>query len=100
MWVWRRMAKVSWTEKKTNEEVLRMTGQTRKLIETIIDRKKNWTAERRWFNVRSNGGSDDRSRGRKRIGMLDELIEESYEELMRKAQDRPFWRIWKPWTCQ
>ena len=29
MWVWRRMAKVSWTETKTNEEVLKMTGQNR-----------------------------------------------------------------------
>ena len=28
-----------------------------------------------------------RGRGRKRIGMLDELIEESYVELKRKAQD-------------
>ena len=36
------MAKVSWTEKKTNEEVLRMTRHTRKLIETIMDSKKNW----------------------------------------------------------
>ena len=36
MWVWRRMAKVSWTEKKTDEEVLRLTGQNRKLIETIV----------------------------------------------------------------
>ena len=32
---------VSWTEKKTNEELLRMTGQNMKLIETIMDRKKN-----------------------------------------------------------
>src|SRR5215510_3849187 len=42
MWVWRRIARVSWTEKKTYEEVLRMVGQSRKLIETLLERKKNW----------------------------------------------------------
>jgi len=85
MWVWRRMAKVSWTEKKTNEEVLRMTGQNRKLIETIVDRKKNWIGH----VLRGNGlmlevtearMTGKRGRGRKKIGMLDELIEESYVE--------------------
>ena len=41
-----------------------------------------------------------RGSGRKRIGMLDELIEESCVQLKRKSQNRQFWRIWKPWTCQ
>ena len=42
MWLWRRMEKVSWTDKKTNEEVLRAVGEDRCLVEKIIRRKKNW----------------------------------------------------------
>src|SRR5215469_8149063 len=101
MWVWRKMAKVSWTEKKTHEEVLRMTGQNRKLIETIVDRKKNWIGhvlrgDGLMLEVTEARMTGKRGRGRKRIWMLDELIEESYVELKRKAQDRQFWQIWKP----
>ena len=37
-----------------------------------------------------------RGSGRKRIGMLDELIEESCVELKGKVQDRQFWRSHGP----
>ena len=33
---------MSWTDKKTNEEVLRAVGEDRYLVERIIRRKKNW----------------------------------------------------------
>src|SRR6218665_391932 len=32
MWTWRRMKKVSWTEHKTNEEILETVGEERSLI--------------------------------------------------------------------
>ena len=35
MWLWRRMEKISWTEKVTNEEVLRKIGEKITLISTI-----------------------------------------------------------------
>src|SRR3981081_604879 len=41
MWGWRRMRKVSWTEKKSNESVLQEVGE-RCFLETIRRRKKNW----------------------------------------------------------
>ena len=39
IWVWRRMEKVSWTERKTNE-VLTMMKERRWLIRRIIKTKK------------------------------------------------------------
>jgi len=105
MWVWRRMAKIRWTEKKTNEEVLNIVGQSRRLLEAMMERKKNWIGH----VLRGNGlmlevmearMEGKRSRGRKRTGMLDELMEETYDIMKRKAQNRDLWRSWKPWTCR
>src|SRR6476619_1545929 len=42
MWVWRRMGKVSWMDKTTNEQVLSSMNEKRSLIKTIWDRKKIW----------------------------------------------------------
>ena len=42
MWIWRRMEKISWTRKITNEEVLERVGIDRQLINTLRKRKKNW----------------------------------------------------------
>jgi len=105
MWVWRRMEKVSWKEKKTNVEVLAAVGEERSLIRTIGKRKKNWMGH----ILRTPGMMRDviegrmegkRPRGRKRIGMLDELKDQRpYAAMKRRAEDRSEWRRWEPWTC-
>ena len=41
-----------------------------------------------------------RRRGRPRLGMLDELITGSYDEMKRRAVDRDVWREYVPWTCR
>jgi hypothetical protein len=40
MWVWRRMEKVSWQDKKTNEEVLAAVGEERCFVQAIVKRKR------------------------------------------------------------
>ncbi|XP_047482497.1 uncharacterized protein LOC125034639 [Penaeus chinensis] len=42
MWFWRRLEKISWTEKVTNEEVLLRIGEKRTLISIIYNRQKKW----------------------------------------------------------
>jgi len=37
MWIWRRMEKVSWVERKTNEEVLIMVEEKRELLDRITN---------------------------------------------------------------
>jgi hypothetical protein len=105
MWLWRRMEKISWTERRTNEEVLRIIEERKCLVDTIVKRKKNWIGH----IVRGDGllklvleGRMDgkRPRGRRRMGMIDELKKGSYVMMKRRAEDREKWRCWMPWTCQ
>ena len=42
-----------------------------------------------------------RGRGRKWIGMIDELMKnKQYGDLKRKVEDRQGWRVWLPGTCR
>jgi len=43
MWMWRRIKRVSWMDKITNEEILSKAGEKRQLISVIRNKKKNWT---------------------------------------------------------
>ena len=40
MWIWRRMLKISWTEHKTNDEVLELAEEQRTLMTTLRQRWK------------------------------------------------------------
>jgi hypothetical protein len=42
MWYWRRMEKISWTDRVTNEEVLQRVKEERNIVHTIKRRKANW----------------------------------------------------------
>ena len=105
MWIWKRMEKVSWKDKKTNEEVVTAMGEERSLFRVIRNRKKNWIGHilrtpglmRGVIERRLEG---KRPRGRKRTGMLDELMDRrSYVEMKRRAEDRIEWRRWDQRTC-
>ena len=42
MQCWRRMEKVKWSEKETNEQVLECIGEKTTLLNNILQRKANW----------------------------------------------------------
>src|SRR6218665_3646303 len=42
IWIWRRMERISWTEHRTNEEVLKGVEEKRSLMDKIRTRQKNW----------------------------------------------------------
>ena len=67
MWIWRRIERISWTEKITNEEVLRRVGEKRSMVETIVRRNKNLIGhiynERGWADERSYGGENGGEEG-------------------------------------
>ncbi|GFG31168.1 hypothetical protein Cfor_05154 [Coptotermes formosanus] len=42
MWYWRRMDKISWTDRVRNEKVLHRVKEDRNILHTIKRRKANW----------------------------------------------------------
>jgi hypothetical protein len=98
MWMWRRMEKISWRDRVTNEEVLERVGETRSLLSTIWKRKAKWVGH----VIRSDGltriaiegrMSGKRSRGRKRKMLLDDIRgHKEYHQLKEIARDRVGWQ--------
>ena len=82
MWCWRRMEKIKWSEKVTNEQVLDRIGEKRTILNNIIRRKANFIGhilrrncllhdaiERQMTEVKGVR----RRRRRRRIQLLDDL---------------------------
>ena len=42
---------------------------------------------------------EKRPKGRPRMGMIDDVLDETYGDMKRKAENRESWRSWKPRTC-
>ena len=104
MWIWKRMEKISWTDKMRNEEVLERVGTGRQLIEVLRYRKKTWIGhvlrgDGLMKEVLEGRMEGKRTRGRPRLGMLDDLITHSYVDMKRRTEDREKWRRYMPWTC-
>ena len=53
MWCWKRMEKIKWSEKLTNEQVLDRIGEKRTLLNNILRRKANWIG-----HILRNDGSE------------------------------------------
>jgi hypothetical protein len=98
MWTWRRMMKISWTEKVSNKEVLERVDEERVLLQMIDRRKRRWLGHILRHDglllTTLEGRMEGRTtRGRKRLNMLSDLDgQEPYESTKRKAEDRSRWR--------
>ena len=97
MWVWRRMLKISWTEKISNEEVLMRVEEQRSILNIISRRKHSWIGHilrhdgllKTILEGRMEGKA---ARGRKRLNMLSDILKnDSYAEIKRMAEDRSQW---------
>lgn len=104
MWLWRRLEKIKWTDKVSNERVLERVGEQRQLMKLLRNRKKIWIGhvlrgEGLMRDVMEGRMEGKRSRGRPRTGMLDDLIGKTYGDMKRRAEDRDDWKSWVPWTC-
>jgi len=103
MWLWRRMEKISWKDKITNEEVLGRIGIGRQLMNILRNRKKSWIGHvlmgKGLLKEVIEGRMEGR-RGRPRLGMLDEIITDSYVDMKRRTEDREGWKSYMPWTCR
>ena len=97
MWCCRRMEKIKWSEKVTNEQVLDLLGEKRTLINNILRRKANWIGHILRKNCLLLGAFEGQMMevkgvGRRRTQLLDYLRNRSYWELKEEAEDRKRWR--------
>ena len=98
MWCWRRMAKIIWSEKVTNEQVLDCIGEKRTLLNNILRRKANWIGHILRRNcllhyIIEGQMTEMKGVGRRRTQLLDDLRNRRrYWELKEEAEDRKRWR--------
>ena len=98
MWYMRRIMRISWTEKKSNEEVMEMTGYRRSLLKTIRKRQQSFGHVNRANGLKkqilSGKICGTKSRGRQRTKYTDNLNnfvtskESPNKELIRRPDDR------------
>ena len=100
MWCLRRMQRISYVNRKTNEEILQQTGQKRELLKNVMNRQLQFF----WHVMRKQKLEQvvicgkirgKRARGRQRLKFMDQLkdvLGESTEEILRAVNDRGGWR--------
>jgi hypothetical protein len=102
MWCWRRIEKISWTDRVRNEDVLHTVKEERNIVHTIKRRKANWIGHilrRNCLLIHVNEGKLEGRiemtvrRGRRRKQLLDDLKEKRrYCKLKEVGLVRTLWR--------
>lgn len=101
MWIFRRLGKISWTEKKTNQEVCTMLNVKPTLLRTIKSRKLQYFGHIKRHdsickNIMEGNVEGKRARGRQRRTWMDDIKDWtnlSLQERNRQAENRERWRV-------
>jgi len=93
MWIWRRMEKIIWRDKITNDDVLKRVNEERSLLKEIWQRKHRWIGHVLRHDSFLRGIFEGRmlgkwTRGRRRTQLLHDLIVNSDYV----AAERTMWR--------
>ena len=100
MWVYRRVLKISWTEKNTNEEVLRRMGTGREIVRQFKTRKLQYLGHLIRHNSTQLQLIDGKIEGRRSRGRPSNTVWTTditstkglkYYQLKRAAEDRKRW---------
>ena len=100
MWFFRRILKVSWTERVSNDEVLRRAGVERSLLKSIRKRQLEFLGhimrKEGLENLSITGKIDGRrSRGRQRltyIGSISKWTNRTEQNILKATKDRRMWK--------
>ncbi|GFR94770.1 UDP-glucuronosyltransferase 2A1-like [Elysia marginata] len=100
MWIYRRLAKISWKDKKTNQEVCDHLGTKREIAKTIKTRKIKYFGHIKRHtsflkDVLEGKIEGSRPRGRQRRQWVDDIAEwtgKAIRQCTVEAQDREKWR--------
>ena len=73
-------------DKKTNEEILNMVEEDRKILNTVWYSKHKWMGHVLWHDGLLSGVLEGRmlgkrTRGTRRIQLIDDLLEKNYTDL-------------------